>query len=520
MSLEDKSLTMNLGVKNYSWFILAILTVTIWLWPLAAQAVPPNPHGAYLSSTNLCSTCHPVHEAADAGKQRGSETVRIEDVDTTATTYTGTWTEINDSSASGGTYKKASSSLAKAEFSFEGNSISWVAMKDTSLGIANVYIDGDFKASVDLFSPTLIYQAKVFSFDLLNSGDHTLTIQPTGTKNASATDFNIVVDAFDFRKAKLMLLNKSDEKAICYTCHNGTGGLPMEQDFVENGAPTTTISEHPVADGRVLCSGCHSPHREVETSSTTATPNAVIRLVRAIFSTFIGYITNDSPSWLPIPANNSYAVPKQVRLTKPYEQCGACHGQNSQLAGGDLLTYYDQGGTAHDSTANLPANVKTKIACLTCHNWHSSTLPKLLETTIAGNPISANDNSVCYACHVETKIVRFNESSPTGDIHGANESTKTPGSGGLKPPYDWRQAQIDCKVCHNPHGTANVYWIPTKVNGTDVSIDGTSAADRAEMQNFCSACHLFSHENTSTYDECLTCHFHGSNADTDTTTTF
>lgn len=489
---------------------------SIKLWP--AAAVPIDPHGAYLDSTNLCATCHPVHEAAAVGKQRESEEVRIEEDDTSSISYTGIWTEVNDASASAGSYKKASSTSAAADFAFNGNSISWVALKDSSSGVANVYLDGNFMASFDLYNTTPTYQVTVFS-NLIGNGDHTLTIEPSGTKNASSTGYNVAVDAFNFQRRKIMLLNQTDEKAICYTCHNGTGGLPLEQNFIENGAPTSTVSEHPVADGRVLCSGCHSPHREVETS-TTATPNAVVRLVRALFSSFIGYITNENPTWLPVAANNSYGIPKQIRLDIPYQQCGACHGEGSKLPGGDLLKYYDQNGIAHDSTANLPPNAKTKIACLTCHNWHSSTLPKLLETTIAGSPVAANDNSVCYACHVETKITRYNETSPTGDIHGVNESTKTPGSGGLKAPYDWRQPQIDCKVCHNPHGTANVYWIPKQVNGNAVTLESTTATDKAQMQNFCDSCHIFTHENTSTYDQCLSCHFHGANADTDTTTTF
>lgn len=500
-------------------FLLLLATIVLIL-PLKVKAQPPNPHGAYLDSTNLCVICHPVHEAANIGKQRESEDVGIEEDNTTAVTYTGSWTTVNDSSASAGSYRKASSALASASFSFNGSAVSWLATKDSSLGIANVYLDGQYISNVDLYSPTPEYQVKIFSYNLLASGDHTLTVKPSGTKNASATDFDITVDAFIYTKKKVMLLQQSDEKAICYTCHNGTGGLPLEQNFIENGASTATISEHPVSDGRVLCSSCHSPHREVETSSTTATPNAVVRLVRGLFATFIGYITNEAPSWLPIPANPSFATPKQVRIDKPYEQCGACHGKGSKLPGGDLLKYYDQGGIMHDSTANLPPNAKTKIACLTCHNWHSSTLPKLLETTIANTPITANDNSVCYVCHVESKITYFNETSPTGDIHGANESTKTPGSGGLKAPYDWRQPQIDCKVCHSPHGTASVYWIPSEVNGVNVSVDGTAAANRAQMEEFCSACHLFSHENTSTYDTCMSCHFHGANTDTDTTTTF
>ena len=206
------------------------------------------------------------------------------------------------------------------------------------------------------------------------------------------------------------------------------------------------------------------------------------------------------------------------KVAEPYGACASCHGPGSTLPGGDLITYYDAGGTKHDSTATVPAGTKADIACTSCHEWHVSDLPVLLESTISGSAVTGNDNSVCYACHQETKIVAYNDTTPTGDIHGANESTQTTGSPGLLPPYDYRDPQILCSVCHSPHGTGNLLWIPTTVNGmSSITVDSTAPADWAQIDSFCRACHTTTH-NPNT--DCTSCHFHGANDDSTNTTRF
>lgn len=226
-----------------------------------------------------------------------------------------------------------------------------------------------------------------------------------------------------------------------------------------------------------------------------------------------------------IPANTAIGIPEQQRLDEPYQQCGGCHGEDSALPGGNLLENFDTGGTKHDSTASVSPDSKAQIACMACHEWHASSLTKLLETTIAGSPITDNDNQVCYACHKVPGISRYADivsydTSP-GDIHGATDSTETSGAPGLISPYKYRQPQILCNDCHSPHGTGNVAWIRESINSTgNISIDGTEATDRPDWEGMCATCHTYSHDSTTAYDRCVTCHFHGAGSDADSTTTF
>jgi hypothetical protein len=102
---------------------------------------------------------------------------------------------------------------ARATFRFAGTRVSWIGFRAFWAGIAKVYLDDVFAAEVDLFLPrcTTEQQAQgcideqvrvpVFSASGIAAGNHTLTVEATGTKNAAAADGAVVVDAFDVAPA-------------------------------------------------------------------------------------------------------------------------------------------------------------------------------------------------------------------------------------------------------------------------------------------------------------------------------
>jgi predicted CXXCH cytochrome family protein len=354
------------------------------------------------------------------------------------------------------------------------------------------------------------------------------------------TSRTIEIDGDSYDVKKTMLLRDADEKAVCYTCHNGTASaFNVAEDFGETTesieSTGTTASMHPVPDGTVLCSDCHSAHvaaapleGDLETYDK---PYEAVRLLRSLYEAFMGFVVHAANSWLDSdqPADLESGLPQLRKLGEPYEHCGACHGAGSTLPGGDVLEHYSQEGlegTKHDSTMSVAADSEAQIACASCHRWHSSTLEALLAPTIAGTGITANDNQVCYSCHLQSWIpnylkIAFFDDPVTGDVHGAADSSKTAGSPGLLDPYDYGMEQIECKACHDPHGSGNVYWIRTRVNDTEaITLEGTEAADRADWEGFCGACHTYTHDSTETYDLCVTCHFHGAGADETETTIF
>jgi hypothetical protein len=50
---------------------------------------------------------------------------------------------------------------------------------------------------IDLYSPTSVFKSSVWNTGTLASGTHTVRIEGTGTKNASATNTYVGIDAFD-----------------------------------------------------------------------------------------------------------------------------------------------------------------------------------------------------------------------------------------------------------------------------------------------------------------------------------
>jgi hypothetical protein len=122
--------------------------------------------------------------------------VAIQDSNTTAITYTGAWTTATNVNMFGGTARYAVAAGRRASVSFTGTNIGWVTRKASYNGKAEVWLDGEKVATVDLFSPTTRQRQMVFVRNGLTPGQHTLEIRVLGTKSAASTGLRVDVDAF------------------------------------------------------------------------------------------------------------------------------------------------------------------------------------------------------------------------------------------------------------------------------------------------------------------------------------
>ena len=97
----------------------------------------------------------------------------------------------------GGTAAYSATRDARATFTFTGTSVTWIGLRGPTAGIAEIWVDGVSFGRVDLYAATEQLRASVFTATGLPNGTHTLRIDVTGDKNASASSALIVVDAFD-----------------------------------------------------------------------------------------------------------------------------------------------------------------------------------------------------------------------------------------------------------------------------------------------------------------------------------
>jgi hypothetical protein len=116
-----------------------------------------------------------------------------------AVKYTGTWAANNGSINSGGSAVLTATPGARATFTFNGCAARWIAYRDEWSGIANIYVDGVLKSTVDTYSSPGAAQAVMYTVTGLTAGPHTLVVEATGQKSTASKGTWVWVDAFDYQ---------------------------------------------------------------------------------------------------------------------------------------------------------------------------------------------------------------------------------------------------------------------------------------------------------------------------------
>ncbi len=119
---------------------------------------------------------------------------------TAAPGYSGTWLHYTNPTYFNKTYAYSRWAGARFDVAFTGTRVAWIGPRTPNYGIADVYIDNVRVATVDTYRANLATQGwreVVWQSAVLPAGPHTISIRPTGAKNAAATAANVVVDAVD-----------------------------------------------------------------------------------------------------------------------------------------------------------------------------------------------------------------------------------------------------------------------------------------------------------------------------------
>jgi hypothetical protein len=114
-----------------------------------------------------------------------------------AVKLTGTWYPNSGAFNLGGSATLAMDQGSQATFTFTGTGVQWIGYRDAWSGIAQVYLDGAPKGTIDTYSAAEQAQAVIYSSGRLKNTSHTLTIVVTGTHDANSAGAWVWVNAFD-----------------------------------------------------------------------------------------------------------------------------------------------------------------------------------------------------------------------------------------------------------------------------------------------------------------------------------
>jgi hypothetical protein len=124
---------------------------------------------------------------------------RVEN-DNPAVTYTGIWYTNSHPMHSGGTAVLAVGASSAVTLNFNGTGVAWVTYRDEWSGLARVILDGELKATIDTYLSPGRAQTAPYIVEGLPPGNHTITIEVTGTQNESSGGAWVWLDAFDVIK--------------------------------------------------------------------------------------------------------------------------------------------------------------------------------------------------------------------------------------------------------------------------------------------------------------------------------
>lgn len=268
------------------------------------------------------------------------------------------------------------------------------------------------------------------------------------------------------------------QEEFCYRCHSTVynPNAATSEDYYGTGSMTTagttevyeqfqlSGSTHPVAAGKVECESCHNAHVVSLVSKVTDPINT--------YSTMT-YTNVDSQPTFCLRCHDADGGPGRVVNDTTYVPYDVTMAQASS----DKATNAARG---HWSTSGS-ISAGERVSCAICHDNHGSTAPKLLGSydastdsnkivgTVKTVTVTANDNTVCDACHQNASAsfssgyTRNAAGYPT-DRTWPGMSTYTNATNGIhRALTGGGEAAGSCNNCHDVHGTANTY---DEVKGT------------------------------------------------------
>ncbi|MFF1720510.1 RICIN domain-containing protein [Streptomyces sviceus] len=242
-------------------------------------------------------------------------------------TYSGTWSNWNDTKDMNGSEKYTGTAGNYAEFSFNGSGVRYLSMTQPNMGKVDVYVDGTLsQAGIDAYASTVTKQVPLFEKTDLAAGPHTIRVVCTGTKNTASSGTVCAVDAFasisfPATNANYKLIDKHSALVADVPGASMSSGHNLDQ-WADNGGANQNWRFVPVGDGSYKVVSRNSPNVLDVSGASTADGAAIIQATD----------TNAADQhWTLIDTGSGYYKIKNVNSGKLLDVSGGSPSAGAQL---------------------------------------------------------------------------------------------------------------------------------------------------------------------------------------------
>ncbi|MBM7566242.1 alpha-L-fucosidase [Paenibacillus sacheonensis] len=154
---------------------------------------------------------------------------------TSVPTGTGYYNDTGHVSTASGSY---------AQYTFSGSSIEWYGILGPDHGKADVYIDGVFDQTVDLYRANRYLDNLLFVKRGLSNASHTIKITARSDKNASSTGYYVEVDRFNSSRGTPITKMDDRDSQLVYSGSWNTGIATGTGYYKDTGHYTTSAGAY------------------------------------------------------------------------------------------------------------------------------------------------------------------------------------------------------------------------------------------------------------------------------------
>lgn len=303
--------------------------------------------------------------------------------------------------------------------------------------------------------------------------------------------------------------------SFCYKCHGPGSTLPMGDLTAFEASGHRNIPPPPTGAG-IVCDTCHESHSSRNTGLLKYEGYMVCMQCHTASASNPDETDIYTKLTLNEASNSKHPLLPQDQVTGARMTCQNCHNTHATTKTLPLVDPHNPSPAG----AWLQPRLDEKGFCFRCHNGQA--LPTAAETAPWAGAVLAR-NAATTTLDVQT-LYQTN-------VHGFDQrSDSTTTNAYLRPDMGYKYGDVlECRVCHDPHGTANGDAIQTEIVSAsgDKTIHGVLTARVGggvkDFRFFCNTCHVWdsaSHDarasaiTATTVDttvfptNCAACHIH------------